>query len=175
VAIRRATDAAPGAPRQALAMEPHPPADGTTTAAVERASAEPQLSASARSLGGSLRHEISVGQGRHVLLTDEPARLGGTDTAPAPHELLPAALAGCISTTMLMYALNRGWDIGDVRVDVEYFHRSAPRRFEIVVHLDPSIPPARVARLTKVAESCPVRRAIEGGIEFDERIVQDAA
>ena len=63
------------------------------------------------------------------------------------------------------------WEIGDVRVDVDYDHRSTPRRFTIVLQLDPSIPPERVERLVKVAESCPVRRAIESGIEFDERVV----
>ena len=50
------------------------------------------LQASARPLGRTLRHEVRVGS-RHVLYTDEPADLGGSDTGPAPHELLPAALA----------------------------------------------------------------------------------
>jgi putative redox protein len=132
------------------------------------------LTASARSLGGTLRHEVVVDHGRHRIITDEPAHLGGTDTGPAPHELLPAALAACVSTTILMYARTRHWEIGDVRVDVEYNHRATPRTFAIVVHLDPSLPPDRVARLTKIAEGCPVRRAIEDGIEFDERVVLDS-
>jgi putative redox protein len=113
-----------------------------------------------------------VDHGRHVVITDEPVPLGGTDSGPAPHELLPAALAACISTTILSYALARGWKIGDVQVDVEYFHRATPRRMEIVVHLDPSLESERVERLTKIAEACPVRRAIEAGIEFDERVEQ---
>lgn len=98
-------------------------------------------------------------------------QLGGGDTGPAPHELFPAALASCISTTIAMYAHSRGWEIGDVRVDVDYDHRSTPRRFAIELRLDPSLPDDRVERLMKVAASCPVRRAIESGIVFDERVV----
>jgi putative redox protein len=131
------------------------------------------LRASARSADGSLRQEVSIDGGRHVIVTDEPVRLGGGDAGPAPHELFPAALASCISTTISMYAHARGWEIGDVRVDVDYDHRSTPRRFAIELHLDPSLPDDRVMRLEKVAASCPVRRAIESGIVFDERVVLD--
>jgi uncharacterized OsmC-like protein len=42
--------------------------------------------------------------GRHRLTTDEPERLGGSDRGPAPHELLPAALAACVATTIRTYA-----------------------------------------------------------------------
>ena len=51
------------------------------------------LRASARSADGSLRQEVSIDRGRHVIVTDEPIQLGGGDTGPAPHELFPAALA----------------------------------------------------------------------------------
>jgi putative redox protein len=134
-----------------------------------------RLRASARSAAGSLRQEVWIDDGRHILVTDEPEHLGGGDAGPAPHELFPAALASCVSTTILMYARRRGWEIGDVRVDVDYDHRSTPRRFEIALHLDPSLPPDRVERLTKVAEGCPVRRAIESGIVFEERVMLDRA
>ena len=132
------------------------------------------LRASARSVDGSLRQEVWIDGGRHILVTDEPEQLGGGDAGPAPHELLPAALASCISTTVLMYARTRGWEIGDVRVDVDYDHRSTPRRFAIALHLDPALSEERVQRLTKVARSCPVRRAIESGIVFDERVLLDS-
>jgi len=131
------------------------------------------LRASARSADRSLRQEVSIDGGRHVIVTDEPVQIGGGDTGPAPHELFPAALAACISTTISMYARTRGWEIGDVRVDVDYDHRSTPRRFAIELHLDPALPEDRVMRLEKVAASCPVRRAIESGIVFEERVVLD--
>lgn len=53
-----------------------------------RAEPERHLRASARSETGSLRHEVAIDGGRHVLVTDEPEHLGGG--GPAPHELFPA-------------------------------------------------------------------------------------
>lgn len=133
------------------------------------------LRASARSLRGSLRQEVVIDGGRHVLVTDEPEKLGGADAGPAPHELLPAALASCVATTVQMYARARAWDIGEVRVDVDYDHRSTPRRFTVGLHLDPGLSRERMERLARAAASCPVRRAIESGIVFEEQIFLDAA
>ena len=92
------------------------------------------LSAVARSLPGTLRQEVVI-DGRHRLITDEPERVGGDGSAPAPHELLPAALAACISTTLVMYARTKDWDLGEVAVAVEYDHGSVPRRFDIEIEL----------------------------------------
>jgi putative redox protein len=77
------------------------------------------MTAVARSVGGQLRHEVDV-NGRHVIVTDEPARLGGTDTGPAPHELLPAMLASCVSTMITLFARARDWELDEVRVEVDY-------------------------------------------------------
>ncbi len=131
------------------------------------------FTASARSIGGTMRHEVDV-NGRHTIITDEPESLGGTDTGPAPHELLPATLASCISTMIVLYARRKGWDIGDVRVDVDYDHESEPRRFEVEVHLPGGLTDDQVARLRRVADTCPVRRALEGTFEFDERVLTAA-
>jgi putative redox protein len=127
------------------------------------------LTASARSIRGTLRQHVVV-DGKHHLVTDEPERLGGDGSAPAPHELFPAALAACVSTTLVMYARTKGWALGDVTVDVDYDHRSTPRRFEVDVRLTGDLSDDQLARLHKVAESCPVRRAVEAGIEFSERL-----
>ncbi len=127
------------------------------------------LTATARSIAGSLRQEVVI-DGRHRLVTDEPERLGGEGSGPAPHELFPAALAACISTTLVMYARTKGWDLAGVRVAVDYDNRSTPRRFEIVIRLSGDLSEAQLERLEKVARSCPLRRAVEAGIEFVERL-----
>jgi putative redox protein len=129
------------------------------------------LTATARSIPGTLRQEVVI-DGQHRLITDEPERLGGEGSAPAPHELFPAALASCISTTLVMYARTKSWDLGDVAVSVEYDNKSAPRRFEIAIELGGDLTDEQLERLEKVAASCPVRRAIETGIEFDETIAR---
>ena len=127
------------------------------------------MTASARRIGETLKHEVDV-NGRHIVLTDEPTHLGGTDEGPAPHELLPATLAACISTMIAMYAQNRGWKIGETAVDVSYDPDSVPRRFTIDLKLPDSLTAEQYRRLERVAATCPVRRALEAGFTFEERI-----
>ena len=127
------------------------------------------LKATSRSIQGSLRQRVLV-DGRHVLVTDEPAHLGGTDSGPAPHELLPAAIAACVSTTLVMYAEKRALDLGGVEVDVEYDNQSTPRHCEVRIRLGGHFTDEELAKLEKVAAACPVRRAVEAGVTFDERI-----
>jgi putative redox protein len=129
------------------------------------------LTATARSIPGTLRQEVVI-DGQHRLITDEPERLGGEGSGPAPHELFPAALAACISTTLVMYARTKGWELGDVSVAVDYDNRSTPRRFDVEIELSGDLDDGQLRRLTKVAESCPVRRSIESGIEFHETITR---
>jgi len=132
------------------------------------------LTATARSIPGTLRQEVVI-NGKHRLITDEPEHLGGEGSAPAPHELFPAALASCVSTTLVMYARTKGWDLGEVAVAVDYDNKSTPRRFEITIELGGDLTGEQLGRLEKVAASCPVRRAIETGIEFDETIARGRA
>jgi putative redox protein len=126
--------------------------------------------ASAQPTNGTLRHEIDV-NGRHTITTDEPARLGGTDTAPAPHELLAATLASCVSTMLILYAKPRDIDLSNLRVDVNYDAEMTPRQAQITIHLPDHLSDDQVKRLEKVAETCPVRRALEAGFTFNERLV----
>jgi putative redox protein len=130
------------------------------------------FTASARSIDGSLRHEIDV-NGRHTITTDEPESLGGTDAGPAPHELLAAMVASCVSTMIVLYAQRRGWEFAEVRVDVAYDTDSAPRRLDIKVHLPEGLTPDQVERLRRVADTCPVKRAFEAGFEFDRELLLD--
>ena len=128
------------------------------------------LTASARSIEGTLRTEVDV-NGRHVIVTDEPEGLGGTDSGPAPHELLPAVLASCISTMIALYAQRRDWKLDGLRVDVDYDADSTPRRCEVTVHLPAGLTPDQITRLQRVADTCPVRRAFEAGFTVNEHLV----
>ena len=127
------------------------------------------LAATARSIPGTLRQEIVI-NGKHRLITDQPERVGGGGSAPSPHELFPAALAGCVTVTLVMYARTKEWDLGEVTVDVDYDHRSTPRIFQVVVRLTGELSDAQLERLKKVAAACPLRRSIESGIEFVDRL-----
>jgi putative redox protein len=132
------------------------------------------LTATSRAIPGTLRQEVVI-DGRHRLITDEPVEVGGEGSAPAPHELLPAALASCVSTTLVMYARRKGWELGEVRVDVSYDHRVTPRRADITIGLGTELSAEQLELLEKVAAACPVRRSLETEFEFNEQIVPAVA
>src|SRR6266516_1913765 len=118
------------------------------------------LTATARSIPDTLRQEVVI-DGQHRLITDEPEHVGGDGSGPAPHELFPAALASCVSTTLVMYARTKGWDLGEVAVDVDYDNRSTPRTFVVSIALGGDLSDEQLERLDKVARSCPLRRSLE--------------
>src|SRR5579864_8520775 len=111
------------------------------------------MTALARPVDGGLRHEVDV-NGRHLIVTDEPERLGGTDAGPAPHELMAAMLASCASTMMTLYARTRDWELGDAFVEARYDPDCTPRHVELVLHLPAGLTADQTRRLRKVAETC---------------------
>jgi putative redox protein len=127
------------------------------------------LSATARSIPGTLRQEVVI-DGRHRLITDQPERVGGDGSGPSPHELFPAALAACVTVTLAQYARTKGWELGDLQVAVDYDHHSTPRSFDVAVELGGELTDAQLERLARVARACPLRRSIEAGIEFTETV-----
>lgn len=126
------------------------------------------FTATARPIDNTLKHEVDV-NGRHTVITDEPESLGGTNTGPAPHELLPATLASCISTMIALYAQRKDWQLDGLSVDVTYDNEAEPRSFDVTLHLPDGLTEDQVERLRRVADTCPVRRALEGDFVFDER------
>ena len=127
------------------------------------------MTASARPVGGTPQHTIDVNR-RHIVTTDVPERLGGTDSAPSPHELLPAMLASCVSTMIQMYARARDWELPDVAVDVEYDSSATPRRVQVTLNLPEGLTADQIAGLRRVADTCPVKRALEAGFTFTQEV-----
>jgi putative redox protein len=116
------------------------------------------------------RHSVRVRD--HQLTIDEDTEAGGGDAGPDPQELLAASLASCTAITMEMYAVRKGWEIGEVEVAVQYTpaERGCPTRFELVVRLPEDLPPERVERLRVIAAKCPVHRTLDGEVMFEERL-----
>ena len=129
-----------------------------------------RMKATARRDGGALKHTVQVRE--HQITVDEPSAAGGEDAGPDPRELLAVSLASCTAITMEMYAARKGWDIGHVEVDVEYSpaERGCPTKFELVMRLPDDLPEEQVERLRVIAAKCPVHRALDGEVMFQERI-----
>ena len=128
------------------------------------------MRAIARRDGAKLKQDLEIR--KHVLAADEPREHGGGDEAPSPQELLAASLASCVAITMEMYAQRKGWEVGNIEVDVTYepAQRGSPTRFETVVKMPKELPEELRQRLMQIAAKCPVHRTLEGEVMFDERI-----
>ena len=125
------------------------------------------MRAISRRVGDRLRQQVEVRE--HELTADEPKDHG---SGPSPQELLAASLASCTAVTMEMYAVRKGWDVGEITVDVNYepAHRGSPTRFEMTVNLSKELPEEQRERLMQIAAKCPVHRTLEGEVMFDERV-----
>jgi putative redox protein len=128
------------------------------------------MRAISRRVGDRLRQQVKIRE--HELTADEPEDTGGEDSGPSPQELLAASLASCTAVTMEMYAARKGWDVGEISVDVDYepAHRGSPTRFAMTVSLAKELPEEQRERLLQIAAKCPVHRTLEGEVMFDERV-----
>jgi len=120
--------------------------------------------------GAKLKQQVEIRD--HRITADEPRDGGGEDAGPSPQELLAASLASCTAITMEMYANRKGWDIGQVVVDVDYepAQRGSPTRFRMDVQLSKELPEAQREKLMQIAAKCPVHRTLEGEVMFEENV-----
>jgi putative redox protein len=128
------------------------------------------MRATSRRVDGRLEQDVEIR--RHRLTADEPRDQGGDDSGPSPQELLAASLASCTAITMEMYARRKGWEIGDITVDVNYepAQRGSPTRFRMAVEVPKELPEEQREKLMQIAAKCPVHRALEGEVMFEETV-----
>ena len=131
---------------------------------------------------GGYVQEVQVG--RHRLVADEPEGVGGLDAGPSPYDLLAAALGVCTSMTIRMYADRKGWPLESVRVAVRHakVHKddSGAREAKIdrltrEIHLEGPLDEKQRARLSEIADRCPVHRTLERANEVVTRLAETAA
>jgi putative redox protein len=107
-------------------------------------------------------HDVEI-EGGHVVRIDEPTAAGGTDTGPSPTRLLAASLAGCTAITIEMYAERKGWEVGQVEVEVDVEYRDgAPLSFAVTLRLPSELSDEQRKRLLAVAGKCPVHKLLAG-------------
>jgi len=120
---------------------------------------------------GKFTNKVSAGS--HVVVMDEPTSVGGLDSGMNPYDLLLAALGGCTSMTLRMYAERKKLPLDKVAVRLTHqkIHASdcaecestegkvdlIDRELEITGDLDAD----QRQRLLEIADMCPVHRTLE--------------
>src|SRR5262249_31032147 len=125
--------------------------------------------------GSGLLQTIRIGP--HRLQSDEPADWGD-DWGPDPYELLLAALGGCTSMTLRMYADRKQWPLQSVQVRLGHSRIHAEDcaacdtqevmvdEIEGEITLIGDLSESQRQRLMEMAERCPVHRTLLNEIEI---------
>ncbi len=116
------------------------------------------------SAGGAFAQTISVRH--HRLLADEAVDVGGADGGPNPTELLLGALGACVAMTLKMYAGRKGWETGDITVDLAGRDENGVFVVERTLGFGAPLSDEQRTRLTEIAGKCPVSRRITGAVEI---------
>lgn len=109
------------------------------------------------------RYAQHVRTGRHTFLADEPASLGGADAGPAPYALVLSGLGACTSITLRMYAERKGWELGEVKVDLAIVRDGDVETIERTIHIAGQLTDEQRTRLAEIAEKTPVTKTIKRG------------
>lgn len=109
----------------------------------------------------------------NVVISDEPLEMGGRDLGFSPTELLASSLAACTSATLRMYADRKGWDLKEVKleIDLDWDDNANKtvinRRIQLLGNLDET----QRERLFKVANACPVHKMLTNPIEINTEVI----
>ncbi|HEX8138424.1 MAG TPA: OsmC family protein [Pyrinomonadaceae bacterium] len=127
-----------------------------------------------------LQNRVRYGDGQEMIV-DEPISLGGAGGGPDPYTLLLAALGGCISMTVTLYARRKAWPVERVTVRLrqrrihaedcaECTHSAEGfvHRIERSVEVEGPLSDEQHARLQEIAHKCPVHRTLTSEIVVAE-------
>lgn len=101
----------------------------------------------------------------HHMKMDRPNVDGGEDTAATPVEYLLAAIGGCVSMTLRVFANNKNWDLGEISVKVTQKQTLTSKGLITTlteeISIENNITEVQKERLLIVAGKCPVVQLIK--------------
>lgn len=109
------------------------------------------------------KYRLALNNGRHEFFADEPVAMGGTDSAPAPDELLEAALASCTAITLRMYADRKQWAVQHIDVQVSLERKEGITSFTRNISIKGEVDAEQKDRLLQIAKACPVSKTLAAG------------
>jgi len=116
--------------------------------------------------------------GPHRLFADEPEKMGGMNSGPAPYDYLLAGLGACTSMTIRLYAEFKKIPLQEVSVRLTHgkIHAkdcetcdtkvSTVDRIERFITLEGALDDEQRQKLMEIAEKCPVHKSLSEGIEI---------
>lgn len=117
---------------------------------------------------GETRYRVDIESGRHNLVADEPAALGGQGAGPTPFGMLVSALGACTAATLKMYAERKQWPLEALDVDLRFLRSEEDGdRIERVLRITGPFDAEQKARLADIAERTPVTLVVKSGVTIN--------
>ena len=105
--------------------------------------------------------------GKHEGHCDAPVEKGGADAGFGPHELLEAALAGCLNIWVRVYATGHDIPLTGIMTEVTLDRQTSGEAvFRYALELKGPLTEEQRRELIQAAQSCPVHQTLAGKISF---------
>jgi putative redox protein len=109
----------------------------------------------------------------HEFTADEPEKRGGTNTGPAPFDLMLSSLGACTAITLRMYSERKQWKLGTIEVRTRLLQDAdEPLRIERKISVSETIDADQQAKLLEIAAKTPVSRVIAAGVPIQTVVEQ---
>ena len=120
---------------------------------------------------GSENYLMVIKTNSHTVMVDEPESIGGTDKYPNPAQYLLSALASCTAITIKMYADNKGWDVGNINVDVNMKEVISSgktiKKIVKAVQFENPLEDDQIERLLTIGSKCPISKLLEQPVKME--------
>ncbi len=109
----------------------------------------------------------------HTWTADEPAEVGGGNSAPTPERLILASLGACTAITLKMVAARRQLPLTGVEVELQLNPAGKPASGNDIVRqitLQGDLNDEQQAQLLKAANACPMHKLLTGEIRIQTEL-----
>jgi putative redox protein len=120
---------------------------------------------------GTTRYAVRIEASGHLIEADEPQGNGGTNTGPAPYDLLLASLGACTAITLRMYAERKQWEVRAIDVELQFMRNGDEERIRRKVRIDAALDETQRARFADIVERTPVTLTLKRGLAIATEFV----
>jgi putative redox protein len=106
-----------------------------------------------------------------TLRADVSTQLGGTDSAPDPHDYLEISLAACTAITLQMYAMRKNIPLQYADVKVAIKEEGAVNEISRQIKLIGNLTDEHKQQLLIIADKCPMHKFISAGAKIKSEII----
>jgi len=121
-----------------------------------------------RSIAGNTAVELAGGTARWR--ADLSPSSGGAGSDPDPHDLLDSALVACTILTLQFYARRKQYPLESVEVSVVHDEDDAVYRMDRQITLGGALSQQQKDDLMRVADACPLHKALHKKFEITTQL-----